>query len=97
MFAAVTFSSRCATFDVPENGQHDGAPLQHQASAIWLGGRVMGLGDLVEDRAALSETAGGNREPGNEADAVNAPQAPRSSSRVADGLRARVLLDENRV
>src|SRR4029077_14451653 len=37
IFTAATFSSRCATFDVPGIGSMTGLRLSTQASAIWLG------------------------------------------------------------
>ena len=37
MFTAATFSSRCATFEVPGIGSITGLRLSSQASAIWAG------------------------------------------------------------
>ena len=70
IFTAATFSSRCATFEVPGIGSITGLRFSTQASAIWPGAASWRLGDAVEHRARLGEIAGGERKPRDEADAV---------------------------
>ena len=72
--AAATFSSRCATFDVPGMGSITGERCSSHASESWATrGRVAG-GDPAERLrrgvVGLEQFAAGDRIPGQEADAV---------------------------
>src|SRR5215475_12561927 len=52
------------------DGQHYRAALQHPGERHLAWRNTLRLGETVEQRARLGEIAGGQREPGNEADAV---------------------------